>query len=552
MNRRRLSGSGINLDTEFRKKRGIEVSIFDYFVSKPADEQPRKPLSPTPHRRIFSELEEARDDAKEQYPEDSEMMDDFVRVLKEAYQSRYKKKLGNEPQPLRAEPRFFLSEDRMSAYACLLPPENGGDGITLEAFLEDMHYEGINHGVLREDIQRELARGYFRIFPVARGTRPQDGIDGKVTELFQRRSNKCLEIRSDNQVDFNQDIQLQPIRKGTVICLIRSAKPGTDGMDVTGQKLPCPPPISVSAPRGENTSLSKGGQALTASVDGILYIKDDLFCVHAQKIIDGDLNQFQGTLQISGNLYIEGNVDGGVNVVASGDVVINGKVMQARVSSMSGTIRVQHGIYGTSGKTFLSAAGQVQAPVMEWAEISAGDSVIAEVISNSSIRCDGTVYVMNGRGTITGSSIQAGDSVLCVRVGNLAQERSRFSVGYPPRTPETWNRVKTELAEVQSTINMLWTTITDLRRKGGRITDREKTVLQQLVEQRDLYMKKREALSSELGMLEKVLEKKSKGRIQCEKLLPSLDVQFGRLTEEITTEEDNCSIHVVENRILLR
>lgn len=528
------------------------MSIFDYFVSKPADEQPKKSLSPTPHRRIFSELEEAKAEAKDRYPEDSEMVDAFVRVLKEAYQSRYKKKLGGEPQPMKAEPRFFLSEDRMSAYACLLPPENGGDGISVEGFLEDMHYEGISHGILREDIERELARGYFRIFPVARGTAPQEGIDGKVTELFQRRSNKCLEIRSDNQVDFNQDIQLQPIRKGTVICLIRAAKPGTDGMDVTGQKLPSPPPISVSAPQGENTALSKGGQALTASVDGILYIKDDLFCVHAQKIIDGDLNQFQGTLQISGNLYVEGNVDGGVNVVASGDVVINGKVMQARVTSMSGTIRVQHGVYGTSGKTFLSAAGQVQAPVMEWAEINAGDSVIAEVISNSSIRCDSTVYVMAGRGTITGSSIQAGDSVLCLRIGNLAKDRSRFSVGYLPHTPETWNRVKAELAEAQSTINMLWTTITNLRKKGTRITDREKTVLNQLVEQRDLYMKKREALTTELSALDKVLEKKTKGRIQCEKLYPPLDVQIGRVTEEIATEEEDCGIHVVENRLLLR
>lgn len=528
------------------------MSIFDYFVSKSADEQPKKSLSPTPHRRIFSELEEARGEAREQYPEDSEIVDEFVLLLKEAYQGRYRKKLGGEPQPMKAEPRFFLSEDRMSAYACLLPPENGGEGIDLEAFLEDMRYEGIHHGVLREDIERELKRGYFRIFPVARGTPPQEGIDGKVTELFQRRSNKCLEIRSDNQVDFSQDIQLQPIRKGTVICLIRSAKPGTDGMDVTGQKLPSPPPLSVPTPQGENTSLSKGGQALTASVDGILYIKDDLFCVHAQKIIDGDLNQFQGTVQISGNLYIEGNVDGGVSVVASGDVVINGKMMQAHVTSMSGTIRVQHGIYGTEGKTFLSAAGQVQAPVMEWAEISAGDSVIAEVISNCSVRCDRTVYVMAGRGTITGSTIQAGDSVLCQRVGNLAQDRSRFSVGYPPHTPEAWNRAKAELAEAQSTINMLWTTITELRKKGTRITDREKTVLQQLVEQRDLYMKKRETLTAELSTLDKVLEKKSKGRIQCETLHPCLDVQIGRLTEEITTEEENCSIHVVENRILLR
>lgn len=52
-------------------------------------------------------------------------------------------------------------------------------------------------------------------------------------------------------------------------------------------------------------------------------------------------------LQISGNLYIGGNVDGEVDIEASGDIVINGKVGQARVRSLNGTIRVQQGVYGT-------------------------------------------------------------------------------------------------------------------------------------------------------------------------------------------------------------
>lgn len=219
-------------------------------------------------------------------------------------------------------------------------------------------------------------------------------------------------------------------------------------------------------PQGKNTVLSRGGQALTASVDGILYIENDQFCIHEQKIIDGDLDHFQGTLQISGNLYIGGNVDGGVNVEASGDIVINGKMGQAHVTSKGGTILVQQGIYGTKGKTFLSAARQVQSPVMEWAEIGAGTSVISRTISNCEICCEGTVYAMTGRGMIIGSLIRTGDSILCLRIGNLAGGRCQFSVGYPPHSPETWNRIKSELVEVQATIKKLWATITDLRKKG--------------------------------------------------------------------------------------
>ena len=528
------------------------MSIFDYFTSKATDEQDKKSLSPNSYRKLFSELDAGSEELKAQYPDDSKMVSRFVAAVKDTYMARCKRSPEDDPQPMTAKACFFLTADRMNAYACLLPPENGGDELTLEKLLEEMRYEGISCGILREELQRELTCGYFRIFPIAQGTPPTAGEDGKVTELFQRRGNMCLEPQQEGQVDFGQDIPLQPVRKGTVICLIRPPKAGTDGMDVTGRVLPCPQAASASIPQGENTSVGRGGQALTASVDGILYIQNDLFCVHEQKIIDGDLGQFQGTLRISGSLYVGGNVDGGVVIEASGDVVINGRLGQARVTSKGGTIHVQQGIYGESGKTVLSAARQVQSPVVECAEISAGTNVIAEMISNSTIRCDGTVYALTGRGMIAGSVIQAGDSILCLRVGNLAGDHSQFSVGYPPNSPESWHRAKTELAEVQSTIKKLWASITDLRKKGSRISDMEKSVLEQLVVQRELYVGKQEALKAELGQLDKVLDKKSAGRIQCETLYPLVTVRMGRLTEEITTAEENCNIHMVGNRMLLK
>lgn len=72
------------------------------------------------------------------------------------------------------------------------------------------------------------------------------------------------------------------------------------------------------------------------------------------------------------------------------------------------------------------------------------------------------------------------------------------------------------------------------------------------MEQRELYFKKQEALIMELKTLNKSLDKKSKGRIRCDKLYPFLDVRIGRLTEEITTIEEDCNIHVEENRLLLK
>ena len=543
--------AAVHTNTEFRKKRGIKVSIFDRFVStvtNGTNEQEKNAFPPTPYRRLLSELDTAGEDAREEYPDDTQTVNDFVARLKEVCKARRKK----TSELVKAEAQFILSANRMRAYACLLPPENNGAELTLEEFLDDMHYEGITYGISQESLQQEFDRGYLRIFLAAQGTPPREGEDGKVTELFQRRGNQRLEVQDEMQVDFQQDIQLQPIRKGAVICLIRPARPGTDGMDVTGQTLPCPQTVSALVPQGTNTAIGRGGQALTASVDGLLYMEQDRLCIHEQNIIDGDLDQFQGLLQISGNLYIGGNVDGGAEIEASGDIVINGKLGQARVTSKGGTIRVQQGIYGSSEKTFLSAACQVQAPVMEWADIDAGGSVIAEMISNCTICCTGTVCAITGRGMIAGTRIQAGGSVLCQRIGNLAGDLSRFSVGYPPHCPETWNRLKAELAEVQSTLNKLWATISDLRKRGSRISDMEKSVLEQLVVQRDLYDERRESLTVELNVLDEMLSKKSNGRIQCENLHPVLEIQIGRLAEKITTMEENCNIRAVESRIFIK
>ena len=116
------------------------VSIFDRLVSKETGEQERKSFHPTPYRRKFSELELSGAELKERDPHDGKTVDAFVQVLKESYRARYKRALDGEMRPMKAEARFFLSEDRMNAYACLLPPENGGDELTLEEFLGDLHY----------------------------------------------------------------------------------------------------------------------------------------------------------------------------------------------------------------------------------------------------------------------------------------------------------------------------------------------------------------------------------------------------------------------------
>lgn len=528
------------------------MSIFDRFAPKDAENQKKDSSLYSSRREVFSAVEASAKEAKSICPEDSKIIDRFVNTLRSAYRARYKASLEGVMAPMKAEENFYLSEDKMVAYACLFQPENGGDGITLEEFLDDLHFEGISYGILNDEIARGFTRGYFHIFRVALGTPSRAGEDGYITEHFPRREIVPLEVQSADQVDFNKDQYLQPIRRGTVICSIKPPKPGIPGVDVTSGPIPCAEGPRLVVPQGDNTRIGQDGQTLEACVDGLLYVADGRFCIHKQRIIDGDLKNPRIPLKVNGSLYIGGDVDGMADIEASGDIFITGKMGSGRLNSTGGTIRVQQGIFGTHGETFITASGQIQAPVIETAEIEAGTSVITESVLDSRIHCGGMVYAMTGRGIIAGSNIWAGDSVMCQRIGNQTGAPSKISVGYPPHLPEQFERTKEELAQVQSTVDKLWKPIIDLRNKGTRITENEEDVLNKLTVQRELYTKRREELMGELRAINKELDKKSRGRLRCDIIYPALDVQIGRFTKKIVDLEDNCNIRVEDNRIIMK
>ena len=102
-----------NTNMELKKRRGIAVSIFDYFTSKTADDLEQKPLSPPLYRKLAAALNQAGEDAKARYPDDGETVDAFVKVLKEVCKIRCKKTPGADPQPIKAAARFFLSRDQI-------------------------------------------------------------------------------------------------------------------------------------------------------------------------------------------------------------------------------------------------------------------------------------------------------------------------------------------------------------------------------------------------------------------------------------------------------
>lgn len=522
------------------------MSIFDYF--KGEEQVPEEPADRASSLRetlaVFSGNVE---EDKRRYPEDSA----DIGSIFDRQKVRFKqwRAAGNTNQNAKAF--FFLSEDKMRAFACIFPPTGDGADVNVDGFFSNLQFEGITHGILQEEIRRHIeGKDYLHIFPVAAGTPPVDGTDGEVTDFFPRMDAPRLEAGSRELLDFSAP-DFVFTHAGDEICRIRLPEPGKAGANVTGEILPCLEGAQVWIPMGNHTRLSPDGLSLVAAKSGLLYIKENMFCVRPCQVVDGDVTGPERVLQVTGGVYISGSVSGGARVEASGSVVIGGQVQDAVIAS-GGTIRVQGGVLGVADQTILKADKQVQAPFLERAYVDASGSVFAQRILDSSVITNDTLNVLTGEGSIVGGYIQALHRVLCLRIGSPDGGRCSMIVGCDPQVVAEWEQNRKAMAANRQVMDKLWSNIAALRRGEAWMNDDQKEVLQTLLEQRALYEEQRSNLKQERETLRAQLRVANTGHIRCRELYPVLEVMMGERSGEVKTRENECDIHLRDQDIRLR
>ncbi len=543
------------------------MNLFDRLFQKPLDGSDPQPPRPSIHEKLAEFSKNIACD-KAKYPSYADDIDAFGRILKPKYKTWLSR--GQTAPYQKGLSYFYLSEDRLSAFACIFssPPPAPAPGdlqppaaapapddasVSLESVLSEIRYEGITYGIQKKELEQHISgKQFFHIFPIAFGTPPRDGQDGAVTELFQRRGVSSLELPDDSLINFQTRDFVQSVRCGDVICRLQPPVPGEDGMDVTGQTIPCHPAAPLTCLNGQNTHIGGGGLTLEAAADGLLYCSPEgEFYVRKQQVIDGDFDSFTAPLAMNGDLYITGNVSNGVTVEVSGDIIINGEVRDATVISTCGSIRIQQGVHGVKGKTTIKAERQLQTPIIELAEVETGGSVITEIVADSTIRCGSTLNVLGGHGMIVGGSIQVNRHVLCQRIGNLSGARTSFMVGCPPQLFRDWELNRKEADETKKLLDKLWESISTLR-KNPHPTEEQQKVINTLLEQRTLYEKKREELKFEKDSLRERMRAANSSQIRCQELHPTVEIQIGTKRRTIDFSTVNCNIHLLNSEIVLQ
>lgn len=519
-------------------------------------------------RRSLSQqmMDEIRNNMQQDFgeqPEKKSDLDCFCTVLEQEISEHLKRRQttasseeGQDPelQAVDALSLFHVSEDHMEAYACLLSPLNGGSGVVLDHFLEDMRYGGITFGIDHTAVSELISdQQYLRIVQVAQGQWPKDGRDGELEELFERRSEQPLELNEDELqegMDFRKHL-LQSIRRGEIICRVKEPVMAQDGKDVSGRCLPGRAGAAVRIPEGENTRLTEDGSLLLAEISGIVVMAGDDFTVQKLNVIEKDVDALTGDMEFDGNVLIRGDIKGGITISASGNIIIDGSVLGGKIIS-SGTIRVQGEIKGDS-ETQLQAGRQIQCTIMENAVATAKEDICAEVVADSTVISEsGCIYALIGRGLIFGGNIKAHKSIYAKKIGNVSGCENRFMLGYAPDLEKQIADVRTELADTQKICEKLRKNISDMQASGMNLQRDKRELYSKLMEQRMLYEELKRKKAKKLKELEIRLYSIKSSVLSCDEMHPVTRVYIRGQELIIQNRETACRVHMPADQILLK
>lgn len=250
---------------------------------------------------------------------------------------------------------------------------------------------------------------------VARGVAPQPGQDGRL-ELTCQPGPIAGVVTPTGNIDFHERALLCSAVAGEVVATIVPPVIGSPGTDVRGRAIAGPPPKTVAPRLGPGCEAGPDGQIL-AVVDGVVRrVGDKEIDVLQLWKHDSNVDLHSGNLHIKGTLVVRGDVCEGFTVAATGDVVVQGAVLDGHVEA-HGNVVVGQSI---QGHCEVHASNDLSCRHATAAHLEA-DGVVR--IQDQAVHCiirGHDIEMLRGRGHVVGGELRAAHSIKVLEAGTEA------------------------------------------------------------------------------------------------------------------------------------
>jgi hypothetical protein len=437
-------------------------------------------------------------------------------------------------QSLDAECRIYLSRFGMVAWAFLFPPVGEAGKLRMDIIGKALQASGVTSGIDSGVVLRlAQEKAYYDLIPIALGTAPVEGEDGRVEEHYPREFQKAIKVDEDGKADYRSLAYVQLIKKDDVICDIIPPKEGQPGLRVDGQIVEAKKVRPARAPAGSNTELSEDGAHLVAAIDGHLVYSNGTFMVRPLLDIPGNVDYSTGNIDYRGDVHVHGDVRENFFVRATGTVTIDGTVEAANVEA-GGDLIVSCGVLGDNRAT-IKSEGCVRAKYLESCVAYAGKGVYADCIMAAQIYSDDEISVTTGRGTVIGGTLTAARKINAHMIGSQSNMRTSLVLGVLPYSQEKLRNDEADLKTVRHEIKELNKTLDLMESQQGLAGMDEKLAKARL--RKSVLSMKEDKLLKFQSSHQAVVPDLTKCRVECDTMYPGTSL---KIQEDVWRAEDVC------------
>lgn len=340
-----------------------------------------------------------------------------------------------------------VSLDKMQVICRFYPASQGGRILNARDIVESLAYRKIRYGIDQMAVFNFLQNKQYCVdYVFVRGLAPVHGRDASIEYFFNVNCNLQPKRNEDGSVNYKDLNTISHVQKGDLLARLTKEDPGTPGKNVFGEVVKPRSIKTLHLSFGKNIDINEERTEIFSQVNGHASLHDGKVFVSDVYEVPADVDNSTGNIEYEGSVLIHGNVKTGFEVHASGDIIVEG-VVEGAVLSSDNQIIVKHGIHGMY-KCDLRAGTNLMAKYIESATVRAGGYVEAEIILNSDVSVNGAVRARGRKGLINGGTVRAGDYVEADNLGSEMGTATALEVGVDPEKKARYIELSKELKEL--------------------------------------------------------------------------------------------------------
>ncbi|EGB15256.1 protein of unknown function DUF342 [Pseudodesulfovibrio mercurii] len=436
------------------------------------------------------------------------------------------------------DPVAHITHDEVEIVGTIFHKDFRGEPITPERIEKQLRDMGVLIPVDLEALLIKLRQAAAANMPLpnqvlVQGAHPVPGRDGWLESLVATREETGTEDAS-GRLDFRDRGFYPMVVTGQIIGRLHPPTAGEGGIDIYGKTIPAHAGRELKIHLGENVLLQNDGVTYAAKAQGVAVMERNTLSVTQCLVVQGNVDLNSGNVKVEhGSIKVLGSIQAGFSVSAPRHVLVDGSIESATVYA-GGLVEVKGGILMPDGGEIVSD-GRVIANYAINARIRARhDVIIANEVQNSTIRTDGRITALSGKGTVLGGEILARRGI---EVNELGSELGVATVVGILLDEAEDEDLREERLRVVRSIKKIDATLGTEPPETllARTPEARRAALAEVIKHREALVRRRDVLSEKINGLTQRRQQEMEGiTIRVKKFVhPGTVIQFGTIRKKV-------------------